>query len=76
MEKAISNKIFEWEKIQQGDKAAAKSKQDEFKAKVAKLKEEKTSLDQKIRELEQKLEEKKNETIRIEYDKKVLSQNY
>lgn len=51
LEKTISNKIFEWEKIQQSDKSAAKLKQDEFKGKITKLKEDKTALDQRIREL-------------------------
>jgi hypothetical protein len=52
LEKAISNKMFEWEKIQQGDKVAAKAKQEELKEKIAKLQEEKVSLNQKSRELE------------------------
>lgn len=51
LEKTISNKLFEWEKVQQSDRAAAKTKQDELKGKITKLKEEKTTQDQRIREL-------------------------
>ena len=76
LEKAMSNKMFEWEKVQQGDRAAAKAKQDELKEKMGKVQEEKAAGVLRIRELEEKLEEKRSEVVRIEYDKKVLTQNY
>jgi len=51
----MSNKMFEWEKIQQSDKATAKTKQDDLKDKIAKLQEEKGNLNHKIREFEEKI---------------------
>ena len=45
----MSNKMFEWEKIQQSDKAAAKNKQDELKEKISKLQEDKVALNAKAR---------------------------
>lgn len=72
----MSAKLFEWEKVAQGERAAAKNRQDELKEKIARLQDERTALTQKARELEEKLEERRSEIVRLDYDKKVLAQNY
>ena len=56
----MSNKMFEWEKIQQADKSISKAKQEELKEKIVKLQEEKGIGNQKGRDLEEKLEERRS----------------
>lgn len=49
LEKSISNKTFEWEKIQQNDRSLAKNKQQELKDKISQHLNDKAALDQRIK---------------------------
>lgn len=75
IEKNLTNKTFEWEKIQQGDRLLSKSKQEELKAKIAAVEQERTQLEQTIIELEQTIEKKNSQIVKIDYEKRVILQN-
>ena len=51
LEKAMSNKNYEWERLQQTDRNAFQAKQDTLRDQMGKLQRDKSDLEGKIREL-------------------------
>lgn len=70
----MSSKSYEWERLQQTDRSAYQAKQDTLRDQMGKLQRDKGDLEGKIRDLEGEIEGKRGELVRMDYDKKVLSQ--
>jgi len=46
----MSNKTFEWERIQQSDRNTFKMRQEELKDKISKLQTDKNNLEQRVKD--------------------------
>lgn len=75
LDKSVTNKTFEWEKVIQSEKSISIAKQNELKEKIADLQAQKSSFSDQISQLEQLLQDKKGEISRLEYDKKIVTQS-
>lgn len=51
LDKSLSNKTFEWEKVLQSERNAAKARQEELKEKIVSMQSEKSKLNERISQL-------------------------
>ena len=75
MEKLITSKTYEFEKLQQNERATSREKQNDLGFKISELREEKDALGQQIVALGQEIVSKEAEITKSEYDKKILGQS-